>query len=102
MYIAQLEQQLASGVFVPGSVTAIAQLCEDWFRDESSVVSFVFRSIFSDLIARDWDDPQGVPTSEFNRFVADVLPCLNDVLAALPGDPSGAIQKLVIAYHDSM
>jgi hypothetical protein len=102
LYIAQLRRQLSSGVFVPGSVYTIVALCDDWFRDESSVASFVFRSIFRDLISRGWDDPQGIPTSEFNRFIADVLPCLNDVLAILPGDPSGAIEKLVVAYHDSM
>jgi hypothetical protein len=43
-------------------------------------VSFVFRSVFHDLIARDWDDEQGVPTPVFNRFAADVLPRLNAVL----------------------
>jgi len=102
MHVAQLKKLLVNGTFVPGSVTAISAICDDWYRDESSLVSFVFRSIFHDLISRNWDDPQGVPTSEFNRFVADVLPSLNAVLAVLPGDPSGALNKLVLAYHDSM
>jgi len=97
-----LRQRLASGAFVPGSVFDIVAICDDWFRDESSVESFVFRSIFRDLLSRGWDDPQGVATSEYNRFIADVLPCLNDVLAILPGDASGAIEKLVAVYHDSM
>jgi hypothetical protein len=102
MYVAKLKQQLVSGAFAPGSVTAISVICDDWFRDESSLVSFVFRSIFQDLICRDWDDPQGIPTPEFNRFVADVLPALNAVLAVLPGDRSAALQNLVLAYHDSI
>lgn len=102
MYIAQLKQQLADGTFVPGSVTAVAALCDDWFRYESSLASFVFRSIFDDLISRQWDDEQGIPTPDFKRFMADVVPCLRDVLAVLPGDTSGSLQKLVDAYHDSL
>ena len=100
MYVAQLIPLLVEGTFVPGSVTTIATLCDGWFRDEASLVSFVFRSVFHDLIARDWDDEQGVPTPVFNRFVADILPRLNAALTALPGDPTAALQDLVLAYRD--
>jgi len=68
MYVAQLIPLLVEGTFVPGSVTTIAALCDGWFRDEASLVSFVFRSVFHDLIARDWDDEQGVPTPVFDSF----------------------------------
>ena len=67
MYRKQLMPLLVKGTFTPGSVTTIATLCDDWFQDEASLVSFVFRSVFFDLRARDWDQ-QGVPTSEFDSF----------------------------------
>jgi hypothetical protein len=100
MYVGQLRPLLAKGVFIPGSVTSIKAVCDDWFQDEASLASFVFRSIFRDLIARDWDDPQGVPTPVFDRFLADVLPRLNAVLTVLPGDPVGALEDLLLAYRD--
>jgi hypothetical protein len=79
MYVTQLMPLLVKGTFTPGSVTTIATLCDDWFQDEASLVSFVFRSVFFDLRARDWDQ-QGVPTSEFDSFVAEILPRLNAIL----------------------
>jgi hypothetical protein len=100
MYVAQLIPLLVEGTFVPGSVTTIAALCDGWFRDEASLVSFVFRSVFHDLIARDWDDEQGVPTPVFDSFVAKILPRLNAALTALPGDSAAALQDLVLAYRD--
>jgi hypothetical protein len=99
MYITQLMPLLVKGTFTPGSVTTIATLCADWFQDEASLMSFVFRSVFFDLRARDWDQ-QGVPTSEFDSFVAEILPRLNAALTALPGDPTAALQDLVLAYRD--
>ena len=99
MYVTQLMPLLVKGTFTPGSVTTIATLCDDWFQDEASLVSFVFRSVFFDLRARDWDQ-QGVPTSEFDSFVAEILPRLNATLTALPGDPTAALQGLVLAYRD--
>ena len=93
MHVARLRPRLVNGTFTPGSVTTISAICEDRFRDEWSLVSFVFRSIFRDLIAQGWDDPQGRPTPEFNRFVADVLPCLNAVLTVLPGDPTRVLHR---------
>ena len=41
MYVAQLIPLLVKGTFAPGSVTAIKALCDQWFRDEASLVSFV-------------------------------------------------------------
>jgi hypothetical protein len=102
MYTTKLGPLLIKGTFAPGSVVGIAVLCDDWFRDEASLVSFTFRSIFRGLIARGWDDPQAVPTPEFDRFVDDVLPRLNAVLAVLPGDPTAALHDLALAYHSSI
>jgi hypothetical protein len=102
MHVARLRPLLVDGTFGKNLVPVIRTVCNDWFRDEASLASYVFLSIFNDLIARNWDDPQGVPPAEYNRFVADVLPCLNDVLDALPGDPTSALQQLVLAYHDAI
>ena len=99
MSVNQLKPLLVDGTFGPNSVTTIVALCDDWFRDEASLVSFVFRSIFHDLIAHDWGDEQGVPTPVFNRFVEDVLPSLNAVLTVLPGDSSASLHDLISAYH---
>jgi len=98
MYVDELLSLLDEDSFAPGSVTSISALCSDWFRDEGSLVSFVFHSIFRELVARDWAE-QGVPTEVFNRFVADALPRLNAALTVLPGDPTGALQDLVLAYR---
>ena len=51
MYVTQLMPLLVKGTFTPGSVTTIATLCDDWFQDEASLVSFGFRSVFFDLRA---------------------------------------------------
>jgi len=99
MHVPQLLPLLVRGTFTPGSVSTIAVLCDDWFQHEASLVSFVFRSVFFDLRARDWDE-QAVPTSEFDRFVDEILPRLNAVLTVLPGDPTAALQDLVHAYRD--
>jgi hypothetical protein len=98
MYVARLQSLLVEDTFAPGSVTTIAAICNDWFRDEGSLVSFVFRSVFRELNARDWAE-QAVPTEVFDRFVTDVLPCRNAALTVLPGDPAGALQDLVLAYR---
>ena len=52
MYVTQLMPLLVKGTFTPGSVTTIATLCDDWFQDEASLVSFGFRSVFFDLHPR--------------------------------------------------
>jgi hypothetical protein len=102
MYPANLKPSLTKGVFAPGSITAVSSHCDDWFKYEALPEAFIFRSIFRDLIARGWNDPQGVPTLDFDRFVDDVLPRLNDVLDVLPGDPTAALRDLVLAYHSSL
>ena len=100
MYVERLVPLLVKGTFTTGSITAISTLCDDWYRSEASLASFVFRSVFRDLIAGGWDDEQGVCTSDLDHFVAEILPRLNAVLTALPGDPTAALQDLVHAYRD--
>ncbi len=79
-------------------MTLIDNLCDDWFRNQPSLESFVFRSVFRELTTRDWAE-QAVPGAVFDRFVADVLPRLNAVLTVLPSDPTEALRDLVLAYH---
>jgi hypothetical protein len=102
MYPAKLKPLLAKGTFGPDRVREISDICDEWFKNESSLVSFVFRSIFRDLIARDWDNQQGVPNDEFERFETDVLPRLDAALNALPPRLDTTLSDLVIAYHGSI
>lgn len=99
MYRAKLKPLLASGTFHIGDVSQIISLGDNWYRNEASLASFVFLSIFRDLYHSGWNDPQGVPTDDFNRFVTDVLPRANAVLAALPGEPVNELRALVLDYH---
>lgn len=99
MHAARLLPLLVDKAFVPGSVTTILEICNDWFRDEASLASFVFRAVFCDLSVRNWDDDQGVPTSEFELFKADVLPRLNAVLTTRLGDTTGALNDLLLAHR---
>lgn len=98
MYPTQLKPLLAKGTFGPDCVTAIVALCDDWYRDEASLEAFTFRSIFHELNNRGWDDPQGICTPLFQQFVADILPRLDAVLAALPGNPIDPLKILVYSF----
>jgi hypothetical protein len=66
------------------------------------VPSFVFRSIFRDLIDRGFTDPQGIPTADWQRFHTDVLPRMLAVLHVLPADPVAELRDLVLAYHSTL
>ena len=65
-----------------------------------SLVSFVFRSVFFDLrrpltgISRRFRPPS------LTVSWLEILPRLNAALTALPGDPTAALQDLVLAYRD--
>src|SRR5262249_5512004 len=100
MYPNRLRPLLDNDRFVPGSVVEIARLCDDWFRDDGSPAVFVVRSIFKGLIARGWDDEQGVPTGEFDDFRVEVLPQLRAVLATLPEEPATTLKSLVAVFRD--
>lgn len=100
MYVARLGPLLVPSTFSPNSAVALIGLSQDWFRDDPFLVSYVFRSIFSDLSDRSWDDEQGVPTAEFKRFVSDVLPHLNAILNALPAVSVDSLDALVMAHRD--
>ena len=102
MYPTTLKPLLADPAFAPGQVRDAADRCDLWFAHAADVPSFVFRSIFRDLIERDFTDSQGVPVAEWERFVADVLPKMLSVLNALPADPVAELRDLVLAYHSSI
>lgn len=102
MHAAKPKPLLASGTFGPNSVRGISDVCDDWFKNGASTASFVFRSVFRDLLFRRWDDPQGVPSDEVSRFESDVLPRLEAVLNASAGTIDQAIAALVIADHSSI
>jgi hypothetical protein len=97
----ELMPLLDKGTFAPGHVTTLKNLCDDWYRAEGSVVPFVFLSIFQNMIDRDWDDNQGVPTAIFERFVANVLPEARAVISASSNaDLTLTLDALTAAYRD--
>jgi hypothetical protein len=91
---------LASSTFIPKSAADLLASCEDWFRDEPFIVSYVFLSVFRDLADRHWDDEQGVSTDELSRFVSDVLPHLNTVFNNLPAVSIDSLDALVVAHRN--
>jgi hypothetical protein len=52
-------------------------------------------------MADDWR-VQAVPTTDWQRFMTDVLPRMVAVLDALPGDTSTELRALVIGYLSSI
>ncbi len=53
-YPARLKSLLASGPVIDDRARDASDLCFDWFKHEASLASFVFRSVFRDLITRGW------------------------------------------------
>ena len=102
MYQTTLRQWLVDPGITPAIVPRGSTLCLDWFKNEASLISFVIAGVFRDLIARGWDDPQGVPVDEWNRFVADVVPRMVAVLDAQPAGLQSALEALALAYHSSL
>jgi hypothetical protein len=102
MHPTTLRQLLTDPAFAPGRVQDAANACDRWFAADASLAAFVCRSVFRDLIARDFTDPQAVPTADWHRFLADVLPKVVAVLDALPAEPVAELRDLVIGYHSSI
>jgi len=102
MYPTTLKQLLADPAFAPGQVKDASDLSDQWFANAADVPSFVFRSIFRDLILRGFTDPQGLPTVDWQRFPTDVKPRMLAVLDVLPADPTAELRDLVLDYHSSI
>ena len=97
-----LRPLLTKSAFTPADVAPAAALCRDWFKATASIEAFTVAAVFDDLIARNFDDPQGVPSADWQRFVVDVLPRIVAVVDDQTGDPIPAIRALVIGYHSSL
>jgi hypothetical protein len=93
---------LADPAFAPGQIQDASVICDDWFANEASLASFVCRSIFRDMIARGFTNQQGVPTPDWDRFLADVLPRMFSLLNTLPADAAAELRDLVLVYHSSI
>jgi hypothetical protein len=106
MAAAKLKSLLAKGRVVSDKLEKAASVCAEWYAAEPSLATFVLRGIFQDLIARGWDDPQGVPTAHYKLFKDGVLPHLTrvvDTLAATPSaEPIDDLDALVVAYRNSI
>lgn len=59
-------------------------------------------AVFQDLLGRGFDDPRGVPTAEWHRFLADVLPRTIAVIDAPPSHLIPALHGLAPGYHSSL
>jgi hypothetical protein len=105
MSAAKLKPLLARGDLVSHRLEDASSLCDKWYEAEPSLTTFVLRSLLQDLIARGWDDAQGVPASHYKLFKDLVLPHLKrivDILAVTPSaEPIGELDTLVVAYRNS-
>jgi hypothetical protein len=106
MSAAKLKTLLARGRVVSDKLEKASTLCDEWYAAEPSLATFVLRGTFRDLIARGWDDAQGVPTAHYRLFKDGVFPHLSaivDTLAATPSaEPIDELDALVVAYRDSI
>lgn len=100
----QLKLLLVKGALISTNLQDAALLCDNWYAAEPSLMTFILRSIFRDLVLRGWDDPQGVPTAHYQTFQSLVLPHLNSVVGVLAATPSAEpiseLDALVVAYRD--
>ena len=103
---AKLKALLGSGCLLGDKLTQAAQLCDDWYIVEPSLVTFTLRSLFHDLVGRCWDDGQGVPVAQYAPFQAGVMPILKriaEVMSATPAaEPIDELDNLAVAYRDSI
>ena len=102
----KLKSLLARGRMVSDKLDKAASLCDEWYVAEPSLATFVLRGIFRDLIARGWDDPQGVPAAHYKPFRDGVLPHLSGIVDALVATPSaepiGELDVMIVAHRDSL
>lgn len=96
---AALNSRLSDPGFAPKDVGSAAAEARAWFMTTAAHEAFVVMAVFRDMTARDLDDQQAVPTADWSRFTADVLPGLRAVVA---GDPGVALADLVLGYHSSI
>ncbi len=68
MIPAKLKALLASGNLTGNRLADATRLCHDWYMAEPSVVTFTLCSLFTDLMARGWDDGQGVSSAQYCAF----------------------------------
>lgn len=102
MFPTTLRQLLADPAFAPGQVQDASDICDQWFANTADIASFVCRSIFHDLIRRDFTNQQAIPTADWQQFLTDALPRMIAVLDILPADPSAELRDLVLGYHSSI
>lgn len=101
MYPERLSLLLDNGI-APGNAAEMAKLCDEWFQAEPSLASFVFRSILGEL-AKQWDDPQGVPTSKWAPFDSILLPKLKRAAMLVSRDPAAYTpDEIIHAFHQAL
>ncbi len=101
MYPPPLRPLLANPAFTPHDIIAAEDLCREWFANTAALEAFVFRSVFLRLIDEEWH-VQAVPSADWQRFKADVLPRMVAVLDALPGDTGAQLRAVALGYHSTI
>ena len=96
----QFQSALGSGGMTPSDVKQLASVCGDWFAANPTPATLSLHAILGGL-ARDWDDPQGVPTNEYQIFKQGLLSDLQTVgTAPTVAQLDAAVASLVVAYRD--
>lgn len=99
MSLPALNSRLSSPGFAPQDIKPAADEARAWFVRTADPVAFAVLGVLCDLIARGFDDQQGVPTAEWQRVEADALPHLRGITAS---PPTATLTDLVIAYHSTI
>src|ERR1700730_8239354 len=82
MYVERLKSLLAEGGVAPANADRLAHLCDQWFMEQPRVAVYVLWHLL-DGFARNCDDEQGCPTSEYLPFHQKLLPVLTSVVDQL-------------------
>jgi len=96
---AALNSLLSDPGFAPKDITPATIEARAWFMATADADASAVLGVFNDLLARGFDDEQGVPTDAWERFTGEVLPKLLGITAS---PPTVTPADLAIAYHSSI
>ena len=79
----------------------MSHLCDQWFKEQPNLGTFVLRAIFGDL-SEAWDDNQGIAVAMAKPFDEILLPELEELFSSEDGflEPK-KLDKVVTAFRDS-
>jgi len=71
---------LTNGPPVGSRLRQLIIIADDWFNADPSPTPYAIRATLRDLMFAGWDDDQGIPQADGDRFQKEVLPHLFAVL----------------------